>query len=224
MTRLELLQNKLPTHPGIQSKADYINTAVLILLIFMDGEYHFVFQKRGPHIRQSGEICFPGGIYRPEDGTQEQTAIRETVEELGIPREKIKIIGALDTMLAPMGATVDAFVGVANIKSLDEISLNKDEVELAFTVPVSFFENCQPQKYEVIIKVHPTVLDERTGKEIVLFPARELGLPDRYAKPWGGMKHTIYVYKVKQGIIWGITSRFIVDLVKKLKNDAFCAK
>jgi len=218
VTRLELLQSRLPAHPGIQSKDDYISTAVLILLVFMDGEYHFVFQKRAPHIRQSGEICFPGGIYHPEDGTKEQTAIRETIEELGIPEKKIKIIGALDTMLAPMGATIDAFVGVAEIRSLDEISPNKDEVEVVFTVPVSFFENNAPQKYEAILKIHPTVLDEKTGKEIILFPVRELGLPDRYLKPWGGMKHTIYVYKVKQGVIWGITSRFIVDLVKKIKK------
>ena len=218
MTELELLLKKLPSQPGIHSREEYINTAVLILLILMNGEYHFIFQKRAPHIRQSGEICFPGGIYRVEDGTRQQTAIRETVEELGIPSEKIRIIGVLDTMLAPMGATVDAFVGVADLKSLDEIIPNGDEVELVFTVPVSFFENYEPQKYEAIIKIHPTILDEKSGKEVVLFPTKELGLPDRYAKPWGGMRHTIYVYKVKQGIIWGITARFIVDFVKKLKK------
>jgi len=218
LTELELLLKKLPSQPGIHSREEYINTAVLILLILMNGEYHFIFQKRAPHIRQSGEICFPGGIYRVEDGTRQQTAIRETVEELGIPSEKIRIIGVLDTMLAPMGATVDAFVGVADLKSLDEIIPNGDEVELVFTVPVSFFENYEPQKYEAIIKIHPTILDEKSGKEVVLFPTKELGLPDRYAKPWGGMRHTIYVYKVKQGIIWGITARFIVDFVKKLKK------
>ena len=217
MDRIEQLQNKLPAHPGIQAKAEYVNTAVLVLLAFFNGEYHFVFQKRGPRIRQAGELCFPGGLFHPEDSTPEQTAVRETVEELGLPATKINVIGALDIQIALLGATVEAFVAVADIKSLDELKPNKDEVELVFTVPVSYFEKNEPQKYHAMLKVHPTIVDETTGKEITLFPARELGLPEKYTKPWGGMKHTIYVYPVPQGLIWGITARFIVDVVNKLK-------
>jgi 8-oxo-dGTP pyrophosphatase MutT (NUDIX family) len=214
---LEKLKSTLPSYPGIQSKEEYINTAVLVLLVFMDGEYHFVFQKRGPNIRQNGEVCFPGGVHSLEDGTPEQTAIRETMEEMGIPREKLKVIGQLDTQIAPMGARVDAFVGVAEISGMDDIFPNSDEVESVFAVPVSYFENNPPLIYYAHLKVHPLTVDEKTGEEIVLFPARELGLPQRYEKPWGGMKHTIYVYKVQQGIIWGITARFILDVVNKLK-------
>ncbi len=218
MTRIEQLESKLLAHPRICALGeDYINTAVLVLLVFIGGEYHFVFQRRGPHIRQNGEICFPGGVYHPEDGTLQQTAIRETVEEMGMPAEKIRVIGALDTQIASIGATVDAFVGLADLKGLDEIAPNKDEVELVFSIPVSFFENHEPQKYQTPLKVHPSYVDEQTGKEVILFPARELGLPDRYTKPWGGLKHTIYVYTVTQGVIWGITARFIVDVVNRLK-------
>jgi hypothetical protein len=83
---------------------------------------------------------------------------------------------------------------------------------------VSFFEKNEPQKYHALLKVHPTMQDEKTGTETILFPAQELGLPEKYAKPWGNMKHTIYVYRVEQGLIWGITAKFIVDVVKKLKG------
>lgn len=219
MIRIEQLESKLPEQPGIHFKEEYVNTAVLVLLVFINGEYHFLLEKRGPNIRQNGEICFPGGVYHPEDGTPKQTAVRETVEELGIPAEKIKVIGALDTLVAPMGATVDAFVGVADIRNLDEIKPNKDEVEFVFTVPVSYFETHEPEKYRALLKVHPAEVDEKTGEEVVLFPARELGLPDRYSKPWGGLKHTIYVYQLEQRVIWGITARFIVDVVNRLKAE-----
>jgi len=217
MTRLEQLQGKLPVHAGIHTQGEYIATAVLALLLFMGGEYHFVFQKRSPHIRQNGEICFPGGVCHPGDSTPERTAIRETSEEMGIPAEKIKVIGALDAQIASVGAIVHAFVGVADISSLDEIAANKDEVEFVFTVPVAHFEKNEPEKYQTVLKVHPAVADEKTGKEIVLFPARELGLPDKYTEPWGSLKHDIYVYRVNQRVIWGITAGFIVDIVNKLR-------
>ena len=135
----------------------------------------------------------------------------------GIPAHKITVLGQLDTLLAPMGAMVEAFVGVADIRGLDEIRANAEEVEYVFSVPVSYFEKNEPEEYPVLMQVHPARIDEKTGEEIVLFPARELGLPERYSKPWGGMKHTIYVYKVRENIIWGITAKFIVDVVRKLK-------
>ena len=218
MTNIELLRKKLPAHPGVHSEDEYINTAVLVLLVLSNGEYHFVFQKRGPHIRQGGEIGFPGGFHRPQDATFEETAVRETVEEMGIPAEKLTLIGQLDTLITPLGVSVHAFVGVADIISLDEITPNRDEVERVFSVPVSYFEKHAPKKYEALLQVHPTVVDEKTGREIVLLPARELELPDKYAKPWGGVKHAIYVYKVEQGTIWGLTARIIIDIVKKLRG------
>jgi len=218
MTRLEQLRGKLPAHAGIHSQDGYVCTAVLALLILIDGEYHFVFQKRSPYIRQNGEICFPGGVCHPADVTPEHAAIRETGEEMGIPAEKIKVIGALDAQISTVGAIVYAFVGVADITSLDEITPNKDEVESVFTVPVSYFEKNEPERYQTLLKVHPAIVDEKTGEEIVLFPARELGLPDKYTKPWGSLKHDIYVYRLDPRVIWGITARFIVDIVNKLKS------
>ena len=218
VVNLDELKKKLPKYPGILHREEYINTAVLVLLVFMEGEYHFVFQKRGPLIRQGGEICFPGGFHDPEDGSPEQTAVRETVEEMGIPAHKITVLGRLDTLIAPMGAVVEAFVGVADIRGLEEIRANAEEVEYVFSVPVSYFENNEPEKFPVLMQMHPARIDEKTGEEVVLFPAGELGLPERYSRPWGGMKHTIYVYRVKENTIWGITAMFIVDVVRKLKR------
>lgn len=219
MIHREQLQGKLAPEPGMRLREDYLKTAVLVMLAFLDGEYHFVFQKRAQGIRQNGEIGFPGGLYHPDDRSPRLTALRETVEEMGVPAEKIQIIGALDTLIAPMGAVVDAYVGIADIRSLAELVPNADEVASVFSVPVSFFETHEPERYETVLKVHPVLKDENTGEERVLFPAQALGLPERYAKPWGGMKHSIYVYRVGQEMIWGITARFIIDVVALLRSS-----
>jgi peroxisomal coenzyme A diphosphatase NUDT7 len=217
LTDLDLLKRNLPEHSDIRFRDEYVNTAVMVLLLLTGGEYHFVFQKRGPNIRQQGEISFPGGVCHAEDEGPERTAVRETVEEMGIPGEKIRVLGPLGTFIAPMGAIVDAFVGVADIKGIEETVPNSEEVAEVFTVPVSFFESNDPQEFSALLKVHPTVVGEKTGEEVVLLPARELGLPEMYEKPWGGMKHSIYLYKAGERIIWGLTARLVLDFVRRLK-------
>ncbi len=47
---------------------------------------------------------------------------------MGIAAERIQVLGALDTLIAPMGAVVDAYVGIADIGSLAELRPNADEV------------------------------------------------------------------------------------------------
>lgn len=217
--QLERLIGKLPATPGIHGKSEYVNTCVLVLLMMVEGEYHFVFEKRSPDIRQGGEICFPGGVFDPNKDTSFlQTAIRETVEELGISEDKLTVLGASDTLVAPLGVTVDAFVGIADIDSLDQLRVNTREVEYVFSVPVSYFEECEPEKYSAMVTIHPSYVDKETGEEVILLPAEQLGLPERYTKPWGGSKYNVYAYRVEKGVIWGITARFIYEIIKKLKR------
>lgn len=216
---LERLRASLPAVAGIHGKSEYFNAVVLVLLAPIDGEYHFVLQKRGPAIRQPGEICFPGGAYdASQDTSLQDTAIRETVEELGIPADRLEIVGTLDTMVAPTGATVDAFVGLAAISGLDELVVSPSEVEEAFTVPVAYFEQREPQLYYTTLRIEPSYVDPETQQEVITFPAKELGLPERYWKPWGGIRHTVYVYQLGSRVIWGITARLIADVVRSLRQ------
>jgi 8-oxo-dGTP pyrophosphatase MutT (NUDIX family) len=215
---LERLTANLPAIPAIHGKSEYFNAVVLVLLALIDGEYHFVLQKRGPDIRQPGEICFPGGAFdASQDRSLRDTAIRETAEELGIRADRLQIAGMLDTMVTPAGATVDAFVGVATIDSLDELVVSKSEVEEAFTVPVAYFEQHAPQQYYTTLRIEPSYVDTETQQEVVTFPAKELGLPERYWKPWGGFRHPVYVYQLGSRVIWGITARLIAEVVQKLR-------
>lgn len=216
--QLELLKGLLPVVPGVLDKKELFCSAVLVLLAFFDGEYHFIFEKRASNVRQGGQICFPGGQIDPcHDANSEEAAIRETIEELGISKEKINIIGRTDTFIAPLGVSIEGFVGVAQITGLEELKIQKSEVEDVFSVPVSYFVENSPQEYDTIVRVHPSYIDEN-GKEVVLFPARELGVGEAYTRPWGGRRLKMYIYNVKNEVIWGITARFINDVANKLKQ------
>lgn len=197
---------------------EYFQSVVLLLLIKIDNDYHIVFEKRCADIRQGNEICFPGGRIDKYDDSLQETALRETEEELGIPKNKINIFGRLNTVIAPMGAIIHGFVGFADIDK-NEININPKEVERFFTIPISYFLNNEPEQYFTMVKVHPTTIDNKTNKETVLLPAKELGLPETYYKPWGSHKNKVYVYKTEFGVIWGITAKFIVEFIKTCKKS-----
>jgi coenzyme A diphosphatase NUDT7 len=214
---LAQLQASLPAAPGTDGRPDDAGSVVLVLLALFDDEYHFVLQKRGMHIRQPGEICFPGGRYDAAcDSSLQDTAIRETVEELGIPAARLTIAGALDTIAGPAGDTVHAFLGVTDILSLDELTVSAFEVEEAFSLPVAYFEQHGPRRYYATLRVHPSYVDPKTHQEVITFPAQELGLPERYWQPWGDIRHPIYVYQVGSRVIWGLTARLMLDVVRRL--------
>ncbi|MDQ7093662.1 CoA pyrophosphatase [Desulfosporosinus sp. PR] len=215
---LEGLKKLLPLAPGINGKDEYFNSAVLVLLMFMGGEYHFVFEKRAAQIRQAGEICFPGGKFDPErDADYQEAAVRETEEELGAKAEKIKVIGPLDTVISTTGTTVDAFLGVLDVDGLENLKINTAEVERIFTIPVAYFEKNEPEIYQVTLEVHPSYINQ-SGEEVITFPAKELGLPDRYHRQWGNVQSNIYVYRVDDVTIWGITARLIRDVAVKIRS------
>ncbi len=199
--------------PSLEGRDEYFRSVVLLLLIPVGDEYHILFEKRASGIRQGGEISLPGGQDDDADESREATAIRETVEELGISGERIKIAGRLDSIFAPMGALVDVFVGVSDV-ALADIKPNRDEVEKAFALPVSFFQEKEPDEYKVRVEVHPSYTDRKTGEEVVLLPSKELGLPARYWKSWGGFTHKVFVYRTSEGVIWGITARIIREFLK----------
>ena len=214
-SELKELVTNLPKKPGVLGRSRFFNSAVLIPLIKIKGEYYLLFQKRAAHIRQGGDICFPGGKF--EEGVDKnfkQTAIRETYEELGIEKKDIKVVGQLDTYVAPIGTVIESFVAVIKKKALKTMNIDKNEVEKTILVPLKFFKETAPLEYTLSHEIQPFRLDENGNKEI-LFPVEELGLPDTYKEPWGNKRHKIWVYKYEGEVIWGITSVIIQDLLEK---------
>ena len=210
------------TKPDISSiigMEKYSRFAVLVPFVYINNEYHIVFEKRAAGIPQGGEISFPGGRIEPNiDSGSSDAAKRETVEELGINADNICIYKPFGTLIAAMGRAIDVFIGELKIQSLDELQPDINEVERLYTIPVSFFMSAEPEEYSIHIEAHSSYVDKE-GKDVVLFPAKELGLPDRYTGSWGMKQKGLYVYHWEDCVIWGITADILHALVGQIKED-----
>lgn len=202
----------------IIGKERFLNSAVIIPLINSNGNLSVIFEKRSASVRQPGEISFPGGHFDAEiDKDYKSTAVRETFEELGVPSDKIEVLGRLGTLVAPMGVLVEAYVAVLNIKGLDSLRIDTKEVDYIFTVPLDYFVDNKPDQYFTRIELHPYSINEK-GEKLEHLPVRELGLPEKYALPWTRGTNRVLVYKTNDEVIWGITAELIYEFANKLRE------
>ncbi len=76
--------------------AGKIFSSVLVIIHFPKKIPSVILTKRSSFLtNHSGEISFPGGKFSSNDKTILDTAIRETLEEIGIVVDKKKVIGCL---------------------------------------------------------------------------------------------------------------------------------
>lgn len=112
-------------------------SAVLILFYNKEGEWHFPLMRRSDYGPHKGQISLPGGKKENADRNLEETAIRETHEELGVEQENIKIVGQLtDVYIPPSKFLVSPYVGIFQ-KSDIVFTPSVDEVKELIEVPLS---------------------------------------------------------------------------------------
>jgi 8-oxo-dGTP pyrophosphatase MutT (NUDIX family) len=113
--------------------------AVLIPLVMRD-ELMLLLTERGKNMStHSGQIAFPGGRADDSDVDAVHTALRETDEEIGLPRGHIEVLGTL-----PNYITGSAFIVtpvVALVKPGFTLRPNPAEVADVFEVPLRFLMN-----------------------------------------------------------------------------------
>ena len=206
----EKLLNIMPDKPILIGRDKNIKSAVLVPFVNIDGIEYVLFEKRALDIRQGGEICFPGGILESNESAI-NTALRETVEELGVSEDKIEIKNHFGYLVANMGATLDVFIGSIKIDSFSQLNPNKKEVEEICPVPFSFFVKTKPDSYPLETEIKSMYYNE-SGEKKVLFPAKELGLPEKYHLSWPIKKTRVYVYNYEGTVIWGLTAEIIREI------------
>ncbi|MCS6767452.1 MAG: CoA pyrophosphatase [Candidatus Nitrosocaldus sp.] len=105
-----------------------IPAAVLLIIHFTDGNARIILCRRSERLRNhAGQIAFPGGIFKEEDGDLLGTAFRETREEIGVDIDRGSIVGSLDDVYTlTSNFVVRPFVAV--VDSISNVSINKGEV------------------------------------------------------------------------------------------------
>ncbi len=125
-----------------------------------ENETHLVFILRktykGVH---SAQVGFPGGKVEESDKDLQETALRETEEEIGVAQEHIKVLKTLSPLyIPPSNFMVHPFLGISN----EQLSFTKqdDEVEDIIEVHLKDYLNEEsvvttkvPTSYNIEVEV-----------------------------------------------------------------------
>src|ERR1700687_1717220 len=121
--------------------------AVLLLVVNHAEGPTVVFTQRTAHLSDhAGQISFPGGRSDEADRTPERTALREAEEEVGIPADRVEILGRLPEYRTSTGYAVTPVVGWAE----PPLAYRPDPREVAdvFEVPLAFLLDAGNHRYE----------------------------------------------------------------------------
>ena len=127
---------------GDKERSDDKYNKASILVLFINDEMKksssILMIKRKDNLRKhAGQIAFPGGRKENEDSNLEETAIRETEEEINIFKKHFSIVGNLPKFFTGTGYVVTPFLGIiksnSNWKKL--LKPNLSEVDQIFFPP-----------------------------------------------------------------------------------------
>lgn len=210
---IDYIRKAIEETDGIIGKANYRRqAAVLIPLLEVDHVVHLLYQVRSAHIRQGGEIGFPGGMIEDIDQSDTlNTAIRETCEELGIDDTEITDVHKMGTLLHHTGLLLDIYVGQVHA-CVKKMPLS-EEVASVFLVPIDWLLKQQPRIVEMDMALTPKFF-QMDGQEVSV---TELGLPERYKRGWSNIKRKLYFYDYKEYMIWGLTGEITYDFIEKIR-------
>jgi 8-oxo-dGTP pyrophosphatase MutT (NUDIX family) len=127
------------------------------------GELHVAFIERSNEMPvHGGQVAFPGGVCRPEDGSALATALREAEEEVGLRPSDVTIVAALpEVRTMTSGFVITPFVG--RIRADYPFLANPREVARIFHAPLSALRD--PNARRPIVRT----LSDGTEREVPAF-------------------------------------------------------
>jgi len=124
-----------PMAPPDEQEA--VAAAVLIGIVPRPAGPTVLLTQRAASLRShSSQVAFPGGRVDAIDGSPLVTALRETEEEIGLPRSRVQTLGFLDAYLTGTGYRIVPVVAL--VEPPFSLVLNAHEVDDAFEAPLSF--------------------------------------------------------------------------------------
>jgi 8-oxo-dGTP pyrophosphatase MutT (NUDIX family) len=168
-------------NPNFQMPPDRKLRAAAVLVAVGPGN-GVLLTKRSSHLlHHPGQIALPGGKLDATDASLESCALRESHEEVGLPRDAVQILGRL-----PPHETVTGFVItpiLARITRPFDPAPEQGEVDEVFTVPLSHLLDLR----------HYAIEQRRWQGQIRRY----------YAVPWG----PYYVWGATARILRGLADR-----------------
>ncbi len=129
--RLNLDLRHLIVRPNLR------DAAVLVPIVDHGGEANVLLTKRTEKLRShSGQVAFPGGAIDPTDASPEDAAVRETLEEIGLGAADIEVVGRMPDYVTGSGYRIAPVLGIVRPDYF--LTINEDEVDDAFEVPLAF--------------------------------------------------------------------------------------
>jgi 8-oxo-dGTP pyrophosphatase MutT (NUDIX family) len=111
--------------------------AVLVPLVMRPEGLTVLLTQRTAHLAaHAGQISFPGGSVEASDADSIDAALRETEEEVGLPRDHVEVIGRLDTYLTSTGFEITPVVAL--VRAPYPMKPDPFEVDEVFEVPLAF--------------------------------------------------------------------------------------
>ena len=203
-TKQKCLKN-LAQGPTIHLKRDAevkVRTAAVLIPMCLNetGDVSLLYTIRSSKLKRPvGEVAFPGGIKDDTDKDVIECALRETEEEIGVPRESVTVWGAAKPILPYSNFLIHPIVGVIeDLASLLPLKLNEDEVEDYFLVPLKHL--CDP--------ANQSYTQTRNGFTVITYTGAK-------AKVWGitGIITHLFLGSLLPRDVYN----FDVPVMKKLK-------
>jgi 8-oxo-dGTP pyrophosphatase MutT (NUDIX family) len=125
-------------NPGMTPPSTELRpAAVLVPLIDRAEGMSVLLTLRTPHLSaHAGQVAFPGGRIEAGDPDAVAAALRETEEEVGLPRDHVTVIGRLDTYVTGTGFEITPIVGI--VAPPFPLAADPFEVAEVFEVPLSY--------------------------------------------------------------------------------------
>ena len=109
----ERLHGDSDLNPEMVARRALVPAAVLVPVVDRSDTLTVLFTRRTDDLPEhAGQICFPGGRIEPDDTSPEDAALRETEEEIGLPRRHVEVLGRLDDYMTGSGFSITPVVGV----------------------------------------------------------------------------------------------------------------